>query len=742
VTHPSGSHGHTVLPSSRKPILPLLTVAAVALFMPLITPAPTIAQAGSRNISRGLPLGSETGRLLLEELSGEIAWHHVREIAQFHRIQASPMMRESADYVLSQLQACGLADAVIESFPSDGRRSYLTRLSPVPWTIDEAELWLVAPTRKRLTRFSEIANALVTLSTSADEEGVLVDAGSGLDPAFYDSTDVRGKIVLASGYGGDVHRLAVLRHGALGVVCWNDRPELPDQVRYTGMWPKAGERERIRWGFNISFRTARELKDLLAGGEEVRLHATITNGNLQDGTLDGVTATIRGARYPDQEIILMAHLDHPKPSANDNASGSAALIDIARALQNMIEDGRLPRPDRTIRFLWIAEMYGTAAWLDAHPEVGDRTAFGLNLDMVGTPADLSVLQVILNPASTSSILDVVVSAAAEWVSVLPVHEPRGGTAPLNYRIRPYSAGSDHYMFIDGAIGVPSIMLNTWPDPYYHSSEDTPEKVDPTTLKRSELIATATAWALATLIPSEADDLLEVQVAGALERLRLDQRIVVDLLETMDRQMEDIDLALLVRDADIMLGAQLDREMSALSTLMRLAPTGIDSAATVDFRSAVTRAHAQLEAVGAVLRQRVMETELNRITGERGIVNLPQLLPIARLPEREEATGLILQRATRGPITDDWFLDHLPTARRLWYQEGAGRSLWSDSVARYEIVNHINGTRSALDIWYAVSSAYGVIPLAVVVTYLKDLQTAGLVSDVRTRSGGYRQEPVG
>ncbi|MFC1500441.1 DUF4910 domain-containing protein, partial [Candidatus Zixiibacteriota bacterium] len=622
----------------------------------------------------------------------------------------------------------------IESFPSDGRRSYLTQLSPVPWSIDEAELWMVSPQRKRLARFSEIANSLVTLSTSADEEGELIDAGTGLDPAFYDSTDVRGKIVLASGYGGNVHRLAVLRHGALGVVCWNDKPELPDQVKYTGMWPKAGERERIRWGFNISFRLARELKEMLARGEEIRLHAKITNGILQEGTLDGVTATITGGRYPHQEIILMAHLDHPKPSANDNASGSAALLDIARALQNMITDGRLPRPDRTIRFLWIAEMYGTAAWLDAHPEVGERTCFGLNLDMVGTPADLSVLQVIQNPASTSSVLDRVIAAAAEWVGESAIHEPRGSSAPLNYRVRPYSAGSDHYMFIDGAIGVPSIMLNTWPDPYYHSSEDTPDRVDPTTLKRSELIATATAWSLATLNPSESDDLLEVQVASALERLRLDQRIVVEMLESMNRQMENVDLALLVRDTDTMLNAQLDREMRAISTLMRLAPVGVDSAATVAFRTAVTRAHAQLEAMGTVLRNRVMETEMTRITGERGITDIPQLLPIARLPEREEATGLILQRSTRGPITDDWFLDHLPTARRLWYQEGEGRSLWGNSTLRFEIVNHINGSRSALDIWYAVSSAYGVMPLTAVVTYLKDLQAAGLVTETRERMG--------
>jgi hypothetical protein len=138
----------------------------------------------------------------------------------------------------------------------------------------------------------------------------------------------------------------------------------------------------------------------------------------------------------------------------------------------------------------------------------------------------------------------------------------------------------------------------------------------------------------------------------------------------------------------------------------------------------------------------MMTELDRITEERGIVSIPQLLPIARLPEREEATDLIFARVTRGPITDDWFLDHLPTARRLFYQEGEGSSFWGNSIVRYEIVNHINGSRSALDIWYAVSSAYGAVPLSTVVTFLKDLQSAGLVTDIRSRSGHYqRQESV-
>ncbi len=728
------SRSHRRLPTLPRPIrfLPIGFLPAVLLV--LSGPLTVRAQVSAAALGPGLPLTASEARALQEEISGELAMHHVRAITRWHRIQASPMMREAAGYVLARLREAGLDDAVIESFPSDGRRSYLTWLSPVGWTVKEAELWMTAPERRRITRYSEIANALVTLSVSADEEGILVDAGTGLDPAFYDSTAVRGKIVLASGYGGDVHRMAVLRYGALGVVCYNDRPGYPDQVRYTGMWPKAGERERIRWGFNISYRAARELKDLLAAGTEVRLRASITDGVLADGALDNVTATIAGARYPDREIVLMAHLDHPQPSANDNASGSAALLEIARALTRLIADGRLPRPDRTIRFLWVAEMHGTAAWLDAHPEVGARTAFGINLDMVGTPADLSVLQIIRNPASTAGVIDLVAAEAGAWVAGLPLHAPRGGSGPMNYRVVPYSGGSDHYMFIDGAIGVPTIMLNTWPDPYYHSSEDTPDRVDPTSLQRASLLAAATAWSLATLSPAEVDPLLDLQVASSLSRLSLDTGIVLDLLARIDRQMADVDLALLVRDAGDLLEAQLDREMRAVASVLRLSPSGQDSAAVAAFQAGVTRALARLEAHGLVIRQRVMETELVRLAQAAGCYPLPQLLPIAPLPERDAAAALVLQRSTRGPISDDWFLDHLPAARRTWYREGGGRALWGASTLRYEIVNAIDGTRSALDIWRVVSAAYGSRELAEIVTFLQDLQAAGLAVGVREGSG--------
>ncbi|MFC1544303.1 DUF4910 domain-containing protein [Gemmatimonadota bacterium] len=708
----------------------------------LLCPAFASAQtaSGERLLAAALPLTSGEAEALASELSGEIALHHVRELAQHHRIQASPMMHEAAVYVRDRLIAYGLEDAEIHSYPSDGRRAYQTWLSPVGWTIEEAELWMVAPRRLRLARFTEIANSLVTLSASADEEGILVDAGTGLEEAFYDSVDVRGRIVLASGYGGNVHRLAVLRHGAVGVVCWNDNPDHPDQVRYTGMWPKAGERERIRWGFNVSYRTGQMLKQMLTENEDVRLHAEVLEGNLQDGALDVVSATIPGARFTDGEILLLAHLDHPKPSANDNASGSAAMLEIARALRRLIDDGTLPPPDRTIRFLWVAEMYGTAAWLDEHSDVGERTAFAINLDMVGTPAEISVLQVIRSPSSASSILDQVIGEAARWVAGLDLHEPRGGSSPLNYRVTPYSGGSDHYMLSDGAVGVPAVMLNTWPDPYYHSSEDTPDKIDPTMLKRSGLIGGAAAWALATMRPDEADGILQAQVVDAVGRLEVDQQLVVGYLEGLNAAMEDMEIALMVVDADAMLEAQVDREMRAASTILRLLPTAADSLTRIGYQRAVTRAQARLEAHGSVAHDRVMQVDLNRIAFQRDMIPLPQLLPIASIPERDAARGLVYRRTTRGPITDDWFLDHLPAERRAFYEDGEGGALMGDATLRYEIVNHVDGSRHALDIRNAVSASYGFQPLDRIVTYLSDLEAAGLLVRTGTGNGLNQRRP--
>ncbi|HET7038523.1 MAG TPA: DUF4910 domain-containing protein, partial [Gemmatimonadales bacterium] len=446
--------------------------------------------------------------LLHEALSGEIAKDHVIQITRHHRIQGSRGYRGAAQYVLAQLRAYGFdeREAWIESFPSDGRVAYQTWQSPSGWDVQWAELRMVEPRDERLVGYPEIAMSLITYSNPGAATAELVWVGPGTRERDYAGKDVRGKFVLATGYGGEVHRLAVLRHGAVGVVAYldDDRArEFPDMLQYTGMWPTTEELPRVTFGFNLTNRQGEGLRALLERGQRVVLRGQVRGTGLEPYFMDVVVARIAGAERPDEEIAFSAHLDHPKESANDNASGSAALLDIARALGELIETRRLERPGRTLRFLWVPEWYGTMAYLDKHPEMAGPALGGswlaaLNLDMVGENLELlhSSLVLTRTPASLPTALNDVVANMAEMVDAMEIGTPRGSRSRFNYRVTPYSGGSDHMMFIDRKI--PATMFTHSPDYTHHTSEDTPDKVDPVQLERCELIATGAAWFLANL----------------------------------------------------------------------------------------------------------------------------------------------------------------------------------------------------------------------------------------------------
>ena len=206
--------------------------------------------------------------LLHEELSGELAKEHVIEITRHNRIQSSRGYRAAAQYVLAQLRQYGFEeqDAFIESFPSDGKVTYQTWQSPSGWDIQSAVLRMIEPFEERIVSYPEIAMSVITDSNPGDVTAELVWVGAGVNEADYAGKDIAGKMVLATGYGGDVHRLAVLKYGARAVVCYLDderAKEHPDMLQYTGMWPRAEELDRVAFGFNLTNRQGKKLRDLL-----------------------------------------------------------------------------------------------------------------------------------------------------------------------------------------------------------------------------------------------------------------------------------------------------------------------------------------------------------------------------------------------------------------------------------------------------------------------------------------------
>jgi Zn-dependent M28 family amino/carboxypeptidase len=156
-------------------------------------------------------------------------------------------------------------------------------------------------------------------------------------------------------------------------------------------------------------------------------------------------------------------------------------------------------------------------YIDAHPELvgpelGGKFLGNLNMDMVGENEELLHSKMILTrtPNSIPSVLNDVVENMAQMVDGMNIRTARGSLSEFNYRVTPYSGGSDHMMFIDRKI--PGVMMVHGPDYTHHTSDDTPDKVDPVELARSEMIAAGTVVFLSNLATNEALDL--VHLAGA------------------------------------------------------------------------------------------------------------------------------------------------------------------------------------------------------------------------------------
>jgi len=393
---------------------------------------------------------------LANELSGEIAKRNLEGIARFHRMRGSQGFHAAAELVAERARAYGLSDVAILQFPADGKIFYGTQRSRPAWEAEIGELWEIKKEEKsgslaalgmtqgevtsgpstplpstslRVNGINEKKIASyeaepVVLAEDSEFPGVvteLVDVGEGTKESDYAGKEVKGKIVLVSAQPGAVQDLAVGKFGAAGILSYA-------QNQKTAWW---GEDENlIRWGhletfsanktfaFMVSLKTARGFRERLAKGEKIALHAVVKAGQ-HAGNYEVVTATIPGAdpKLKEEEIAFSCHLDHQRPGANDNASGCVTILEVARTLQKLINEGKLARPARTMRFIWPPEIEGTLALLNGKPEFPKRIKAVVHMDMVGGgQATKAVFHVTRGPMSLPSFVHDVAWAFAEFAN--------------------------------------------------------------------------------------------------------------------------------------------------------------------------------------------------------------------------------------------------------------------------------------------------------------------------------------
>jgi aminopeptidase YwaD len=480
---------------------------------------------------------------LAMEVSGGSAKRNVEGFSRQHRMRGSRGFRSAADQVLAELKRYGFTDAHLESLPADGTIFYGTQRSRPAWNAEFAELWEVDADGNRVTRLASWDAAPITLaqdSTSGEATAELVDVGAGTTEVNYANKEVKGKLVLTSSQPGSVAPLAVGRFGAAGIVSYaqNQRTawygEDETLIRWGHLETFAPDNERT-FAFMISLQTARALQQRLTAGEAVRMHAVVRAGR-EPGSYDIATATIPGSDLRNEEIVFSCHLDHPRPGANDNASGCAAILEVARTLSKLVAEKRLAPPRRTIRFVWPPEVEGTLALLNGRPELASRIKAAIHLDMVGGgPETKAIFHVTRGPASQPSFVYDVAQSVGMLVNEQTAAYAMTGTArwpllatdgtkdPLRAAFVPLTEGSDHEVYSDSSFGIPSVYLNDWPDRYIHTNRDVPANIDSTKLARAAFIAAASGYALARIGDDDAPALREMMQAFALERAAVTMR---------------------------------------------------------------------------------------------------------------------------------------------------------------------------------------------------------------------------
>jgi hypothetical protein len=336
------------------------------------------------------------------------------------------------------------------------------------------------------------------------------------------------------------------------------------------------------------------LRDRLMRGEKIRVHALV-EATMENVDLQVPTCVIEGTDPNAGEVIFSAHIFEGlvKQGANDNYSGSAALLEMARMLNTMFNDGRLERPARSIRFIWIPEFSGTGPWVNAHPEIIEKTLCNINLDMVGILLSQSQSFFNLerttfgNPHYINDVMEnyyryvgetnrnsLVLSGGSDYLNRIVA--PSGSDEPFYYAIESHYGASDHEVFNDWAIGVPGIMMITWPDLYYHTSQDLANKLDPTQLKRCCVIGAAGAYTIASADPEMARKIAGETAANAIRRLGHQQARALDELSKANAEQ----FANIYKKVRGYVEGTLLNEIETIETTLELAPGNAELKATV------------------------------------------------------------------------------------------------------------------------------------------------------------------
>jgi hypothetical protein len=491
---------------------------------------------------------------LNNELSGEIAVHTMRELAQIQQLNNSNSYFKAFKFLENSAREIGLFQIRLIEQPA----------SRYEWEVRKAELWMLSPQTRKLANFHELNASLAVFSRTTHAMAELIDVGTGENDTDYAGKEVAQKIVLASGTLDIVMRKAVWEYGALGVLSYHEQNSraLNDKI-FWEQWQAIpigdGNGKTGTFAFIISAEAAKALLDILYSKSERTTFGRDKSANLATSILLRVdidasvrdagkswhlTANVPGEEILSEDIVLTATLpDNAIPPFHD-FSGAAGLLEIARTLTRLINDGVLPVPRRSIRFWWTSGSESLSPYFMRQPEAKDSMLVHLDLGQIGSANQNSGgYSVALAPLSNATFWNEVVASIAVFLRDVnsPVHinsrrtlsrndllvfrnwpvlSRTGSSDPYEIELSGMALNPSQKFFAQSAIGIPSLAIIPKKMPDFTSQAQIFEQIDPTQLKRNIFLATAASWYLAGFKDENIAELVAAVYSKSQQRLAL------------------------------------------------------------------------------------------------------------------------------------------------------------------------------------------------------------------------------
>ena len=547
------------------------------------------------------PLSQELLDILTNEISGQFIYNNLVTVA------GAPWMRDQTEFedtfhetyhMFELVKSYGINRVNLERYGSDRTFNY-----PVA-----GELWITSPEKKLIARLGADAALVAGGSQSADVTGELIyippmdeeEINAMLEAGLQEKYN--GKIALMWSHPRGPLARALDAAGIQAVISFSSRERYVDPGMVVYSSGSYSDGKNLKLGFTVSWQQWSELMEDVEYKVDMQVRCMTKIETRQD-KFETIFSWIPGRDPEKKGVIFTAHLfeGYTKRGANDNAGGCLVQLEILRALTKLIETGQIEQPGRNIYFLWPNEISGTYEFIKNNPDIIEKSAININMDMVteGLRLNNAWLTFSETPNHLPSFYDGLAKTVLNYVwrtndivylgnspggrrggqyFPKPMTEKNGSVDAFRFYMHSATGGSDHICFNNPSVAVPGIEYFTWPDYWYHADTDTPPKGDPTQMKRIAFIGAATAYAAANCTDEVLPGILEAISNYGYSRVA--ERELPDAISMIANSTAD-NIGQNISQAVNLVSFAADREISALESVKEICTGSKAAVQTVD-----------------------------------------------------------------------------------------------------------------------------------------------------------------